>query len=187
MLRPIRTGRRSPVYFPLIALVPVLLLLLLAVSPAGSVEEPPLQAPASFTNKDLDQYKPTATDNQPLYQPGSGPKDTGQDDLRHKTDKQASHREREYWCKKGRQARKKVKTARAEVEAFKELLTEFRNTEVSAAGKKRTVTRKNIQKTEKNLAAAGKRLKDKEALLAELEDDARRQNIPAGWTRCQFE
>lgn len=185
MLRPIRTTRRCPGFLFLIFVIP-LVMLLLSVSPAESVEEPPKQDNSSFTNKDLEPYRPTATENQPLYQQGSGPDNTRLN-VQRKTEKQTGHGEQEYWCSKGRQARKKVTKAHDEVEALKKLLTEFRETEVTSPHRKRSLSGKNVRKTEKNLAAAQKRLKDKEVLLGELEDDARRQNIPAGWTRCQFE
>ncbi|MBI5102692.1 MAG: hypothetical protein HZB33_12790 [Nitrospirae bacterium] len=153
-----------------------------SASASDAVEPQPNEA-SSFTNKDLEQYKHKS-------QEGGTPKalqGVGGNNSEEKHAKSDKNKDQEYWCSKGRQLRKKLDMSRDEVNALKELSNEFRETEASSSGKKKLAARKNVRKNEKNVVAAQRRLKEREALLADLEEDAYRKGIPAGWLRCQFE
>ncbi len=161
---------------------------LLFTAPAFGADEAQQSDAASFTNKDLEQYNKLKTpENETPGKPQSGSEYGSRDIHKRKTDKRSDQKEQEYWCKKGKQAGRKIETCRDEVRALKELIDEFRQAESSSVGKKRTAAGKNIRKAEKNLAAAQRRLKEKELVLSDLAEEAHRKSIPAGWLRCQFE
>jgi uncharacterized protein (DUF3084 family) len=90
--------------------------------------------------------------------------------------------DKEYWCKKAAQHRKKIEKAQEEIKEAEKKLSETENIGLQDAKKK-----KNHKQAQKNLDRAKKQLKDSEKELRELEDEAHRKGIPPGWLRCQFE
>ena len=160
---------------------------LLLTAAAYSAEEALQRDATPSTNKDLETYKPKTPENETPKQLQSDSEYISGDELKRKMERQSDQKEQEYWCLKGKQTRRKIERCRDEVRALKELISEFSGTESNAQGKQKTEAGKNVRKTEKNLTAAQKRLKEKERLLADLEEEAHRKNVPTGWLLCQFE
>ncbi|MBA4372763.1 MAG: hypothetical protein C0402_07840 [Thermodesulfovibrio sp.] len=137
----------------------------------------------AFTNKDLDQYRPQATAAEPPAREPGDHKAVKQQ----KTEAAANRKEQEYWCKKARQIKKSLTIAQDEVTEHTAHLNELSAAKTQAAGRKIANLEKQQNKAGRDLKAAGKRLKERQQTLAELEDDAYRNNVPPGWLRCQFE
>lgn len=138
----------------------------------------------AFTNKDLEQYRPAAEPpaQEIVREPGD-----------HKSVKQqkaeaaSNKKEQEYWCKKARQIKKSLAIAKDEVTEHTTRLNELAAARAQTTGRKTANLEKKHTKADRDLKAAGKRLRERQETLAELEDDAHRNNIPPGWLRCQFE
>lgn len=169
-------------FFP--ALISIALFCSTAVAATGVAQQ---ETSPSFTNKDLEPYRPQATAVAPPAQ------ETVREPGDHKAGKQqkyeaaANRKEQEYWCKKARQLKKSLAIAQDEVNEHTARLNELSTAKTQVLGKQKTSLEKQHAKAGKDLKAAGKRLKERQETLAELEDDAHRNNIPAGWLRCQFE
>lgn len=90
-------------------------------------------------------------------------------------------KEKEFWCKKAIQHKKKMGKAQDEIKEAEKKLAELEESNLPDAKKKKAV-----KKTQKDLSDAKKQLKYAERDLSELEDAAHRKGIPPGWLRCQF-
>ncbi|MCL4476034.1 MAG: hypothetical protein M1508_07400 [Nitrospirae bacterium] len=124
-----------------------------------------------FTNQDVEKYKNPSD---------SGPRTVRTDrtaEIKEKAQKIKKEREKEYWCKKATQYRKKIEMANDDIaEAEKEL-----------SGESSVLSYKKKRVAQDKLNKAKRRLKYAEKDLAEIEEEARRKEIPPGWLRCQFE
>ncbi len=179
----------SRIFFLLQALLSAALFC--SVSAATAEESPQREVSPAFTNKDLEQYKPQSAAETPADDPAArGSVRTNGDqkpDKRQRAETASDRREQEYWCKKARQIRKGLTLAQDEVHELTARLKELSTVKAQTTGKKLANIDKQHSKTTRDLKAAGKRLKERQETLAELEDDAHRNNIPPGWLRCQFE
>jgi len=141
-----------------------------ATAGAAAVQDEPL----SFSNKDLEKYKTVSDDKtsgtKPVAEkPFDGKTVAAKTERKAEAAKPAGDRDRkeqEAWCKKGGAQQKKIDKAKEDIKAAE-----------SGTGK---AARKKME-TSKN------RLKAAERDLADLEAEAYRKGIPAGWLRCQFE
>jgi len=156
-----------------------------AFASPGEAQQP--EASPSFTNKDLNQYRPPATADEPPAQEASVTSGDRKSDKRQRSEAMADKKEQEYWCKKARKIKKSLAIAKDEVNELTARLNELSTTRAQTTGKKMTSLEKQQGNTSRKLKAADKRLRKRQETLAELEDDAHRNNIPAGWLRCQFE
>lgn len=124
-----------------------------------------------FSNQDIEQYK-NPSDNKP-----------NKTELkREKAKKTKEQEEKEYWCKKATEHRKKIEKAQADVKASEKKIAETEETDMQNIKKK-----KGSKQAKKDLSRAKKQLKEAENNLGELEDKAHRKGIPPGWLRCQFD
>ncbi|MGC2061868.1 MAG: hypothetical protein WA610_02750 [Thermodesulfovibrionales bacterium] len=155
-----------------------------AVGPARAESQQQDTSPA-FTNRDLEQYRPAASDT-PSQSAVSAPTDHTAE-KRQKTAAIVNKKEQERWCKKSRQVKKSLALAKDKVDEHTARLHELEAAGGQVLGKKRSGLEKQRSKAARDLKAATKRLRDRQETLAELEDDAHRNNIPPGWLRCQFE
>lgn len=149
-------------------------------------ESQPEASPA-FTNKDLEQYRPSAPAGENPAQGADGALKGQKPDRRQKSEAIAERKEQEYWCKKARQVKKSLAIAKDEVDELTARLKDLSSAGTQITRKKTTSLEKQQSKTSRELKTAGKRLRERQETLAELEGDAYRSNIPAGWLRCQFE
>jgi len=156
--------------------------LFFSTASATQGESQPEASPA-FTNKDLEQYRPSAPAGE---NPAQGT-DVQKQEKRQKSEAIAERKEQEYWCKKARQVKKSLAIAKDEVDELTARLKELSSSGTQISRKKTTSLEKQQSKISRELKTAGKRLRERQDTLAELEGDAYRSNIPAGWLRCQFE
>jgi hypothetical protein len=154
-----------------------------AVAAGGKTEQQ--EASPSYTNKDLEQYRPPA-DESPAQGSVRPPADH-RSDKRQRSEAAADKKEQEYWCKKTRQIKKGLAIAQDEVNEHTARRNELSAAKAQTTGKKMAGLEKQYNKADRDLKAAGKRLRERQETLAELEDDAHRNNVPPGWLRCQFE
>jgi hypothetical protein len=165
-----------------------LIFLVLACSTAGpaGAESQQQDTSSAFTNKDLEQYRPAAASETPS-QSAVGASTDHPAEKRQKTAAIVNKKEQEHWCKKARQVKKSVALAKDKVDEHTARLHELETAEGQVIGKKRSGLEKQRNKASRDLKKATKRLRERQETLAELEDDAYRNNIPPGWLRCQFE
>ncbi len=123
-----------------------------------------------FSNEDIERYK-MPSDNKSQ---GSGAAMTYDKEQRMREKKE--HQESESWCKKANSARRRIEKAQDEILEAKKELSE----EDMGRKKKAAALRKKLGKAEKLKEYA-------ERDLSDLEEEARRKDIPPGWLRCQFE
>lgn len=156
-----------------------------AVATGGDAQQQ--EASHSFTNKDLEQYRPAATAGEsPAHETVRATGDQ-KSDKQQRSEAAADRKEQEYWCRKARQIKKGLNIAKDEVDEHTARLNELTTAKAHTTGKKMASLEKQQNKTSRELKAAGKRFRERQETLAELEDDAYRSNVPAGWLRCQFE
>lgn len=156
-----------------------------AVASTGNAQQQ--DASPAYTNKDLDQYSPAATAGESPASEAARASGDRKSDSRQRSDAGTDKKEQEYWCKKARQVKKSLAMAKDEVDEHTARLNELTTARAHTTGKKMASLEKKQNKTSRELKAAGKRLRERQETLAELEDDAYRSNVPAGWLRCQFE
>jgi hypothetical protein len=166
-----------------------LALLCTAVGPARA--ETQQDTSPAFTNKDLEPYRPPSTaaetPSRSAVDASVGISKDHTTEKRQKAEKIAGKKEQEYWCKKGRQVNKRLALAKDEVEERTARLHELEAAAAQVIGTRRSTLEKQRNKAGRDLKAATKRLRERQETLAELEHDAYRNNIPAGWLRCQYE
>ncbi len=163
-------------------------LLYAAAGPARA--ETQQDASPSFTNKDLEPYRPPAaaeTDSRSAVGASAKISKDHTAEKRQKAEEIAGKKDQEYWCKKGRQVNKSLTLAKDEVDELTARLHELETTEAQVIGKRKSSLEKQRNKAGRNLKAATKRLRERQETLAELEHDAYRNNIPPGWLHCQHE
>lgn len=173
------------IFLLLHSLISIALFCSTAVAASGEAQQQ--DASPAYTNKDLDQYRPPATAVEPRVQEAARTFADRKSDSRQRSDAIADKKEQEYWCKKARQIKKSLAMAKDEVNEHTAKLNELSAARAQTTGKKMASLEKQCNKTSRDLKAAGKRLRERQETLAELEDDAHRNNIPPGWLRCQFE
>lgn len=156
-----------------------------AVASTGNAQQQ--DASPAYTNKDLEQYRPPATADEPAARETVRAVEDQKTDRQQRSDAAVDRKEQEYWCRKARQIKKGLSIAKDEVDEHTARLNELTTARAHTTGKKMASLEKKQHKTSRDLKAAGKRLKERQETLAELEDDAHRNNVPAGWLRCQFE
>lgn len=127
--------------------------------------------PPKFTNDDLKKYKkpndftaPPARERVPSERENA-------------LKKKNETKEKEYWCKRGTQYRRKIDKIQAKLKDLKQRLAEG---EDNAKKKKDRRTPKDIEKVETLL-------KDTEQELLDLGAEAQRKGVPPGWLECRFE
>jgi hypothetical protein len=127
-----------------------------------------------FTNQDLEQYKFTSDYRSEM-----------KNDFQAVPDEKAGRRERilkerekEYWCKKGSEAKKKIEKAEHSVALIEK--------EISIGESKTLKDGRKDQRLKKDLKKAGRQLTDAKVELDEIENEAHRKGVPPGWLRCQI-
>lgn len=121
-----------------------------------------------FTNQDIEKYKKSSDSKPPVA------KVDKTEEKRERSQEIKEEHEKEYWCKKATQYKRKIEKEQDEVsEIEKELSADIGHKKKTALEKKLKNSRKKLKYAEKD--------------LAELEDEAHRGKIPPGWLRCQFE
>jgi hypothetical protein len=142
--------------------------------------------PQVFSNRDLENYMLQTYDKAS----GTGTNNSGtleKDDIKRKAREIQEQDEQEHWCKKAAAYTKQIEKSKKNVRDSENALSELTNSLLAAGGRKRKSIEKEIDKTEQTLKMDKKRLREKEADLAELEGEAHRKGVPPGWLRCQFE
>ncbi len=134
--------------------------------------DPAQQETPTFSNKDLEKYS-NPSDETPVPAAGRTIEKIA-------TTGTGEQREKNYWCSKANEYRKKIDRARDEVQDVERLASRENGGEAFAESRLRKPTRKKYEK-------AKKRLREAERELQYIEDDAHRKDIPPGWLRCQFE
>lgn len=163
----------------------LLISLTLFCSSFASPEEAQQQeASPSFTNRDLDQYRPPATADESPAQEASMASGDRKSDKRQLSEAIADKKEQEYWCKKARKIKKNMAIAQDVVNELTAQLNELSTTRAQTIEKRMASLEKQQGNTSGKLKAAGKRLRERQEILAELENNAHRSNIPPGWLRC---
>lgn len=166
--------------FRIIGIFALPFLLLFLVSAMGEESTVRKETPV-FTNQDIEKYK-KPSDSKPL---------------RVKTDRTAGKKERaekikegfekEYWCKKATDYRRRIEKAQDDVREVEKEISELQNTGPPTTAKKKKSAEEKIKKLQKGLERARKQLRFAERVLSDFEDEAHRKEIPPGWLRCQFE
>jgi hypothetical protein len=137
----------------------------------------------AFTDADLKKYE---TGGEKIVRepesPAAGestetapPRNTEGSDPDHKNDPQ-------YWCRRGRAANDRIEIARQQLKKSKMTA----GATINVYGD-RYVAAGAVANTLMNVNTAQKELQEAEKARDNLNDDAHRLDIPAGWLRCQFE
>ncbi|MEW6068273.1 MAG: hypothetical protein AB1610_08285 [Nitrospirota bacterium] len=157
-------------YKVLVVSIVVLVLGLFSVDAMGEDSTSQDEVPY-FTNKDIEKYK--KSDHETVIE------QTGKKaEKNKKTQGKKEQKEKDYWCKKSMEHKKKVDKKKNAIAVIEKELFGEDNKELSHK-KKRTLEKK-LERAKRDLGYA-------ERDLAELEDTAHRKGIPPGWLRCQFE
>jgi peptidoglycan hydrolase CwlO-like protein len=89
--------------------------------------------------------------------------------------------EKEYWCKRATEYRKKIEKAQEDFEETEKKLAELEGNPLPNAKSKKALKQLNSK-----LRKSKKQLRNAERDLSYFEDEAHRKGIPPGWLRCQF-
>jgi len=125
-----------------------------------------------FTNTDLEKYK---ADVDGSIIPKKAPSVPQAPQRERHISKGSDEKSKQYWCSRGSSRRANVDKARARVEDAKQKLPD------QDPG---SFIKKNRTSAEKKVRSAKKELYRAEQSLADLEQQAHKQNIPPGWL-CQ--
>lgn len=153
----------------LIVLLIVSVVGLFSVTADGEVSSVQKETPY-FTNEDIEKYKkPSDSESQTPKIDKAAEKSS---------QKIKEEREKEYWCKKATQYKKKIERAQEEIAETEKELSGVNGIPLGYKEKKAII---------KKLKNAKKQLKYAERDLGDLEDEAHSKGIPPGWLRCQFD
>jgi hypothetical protein len=122
-----------------------------------------------FSNEDVERYKMPSDDKAPGKRVNST--ETAEEKAREKKEQL----DRENWCKRANSYKRKIERAQDEIS---EIEKDFSAEKMSQ--KKKIALDKKLRKAEKKKEYAEKD-------FADLEEEARRKDVPPGWLRCQFE
>lgn len=138
-------------------------------TPAGAAQE---QTPV-YSNRDIEKYK------QPQ---DSRPVETKRDireERRLDAREAKNNQERERWCKRANEQKKKIEKAQYDVQSAEKALRHEEEKDLHG-GKKSKQLRDKLQLAKRKLA-------NEERDLSDIENEARRKEIPPGWLRCQVD
>lgn len=124
-----------------------------------------------FTNDNLDKYnkqKPMTVREEPK-------ESDSKSDFKDEQKQQKNESDKEYYCKKASELRRKIESTKKGLEAAR---TESASASGGAVNVAVSVT--------SSIAPFEAKLKDAELELAALEQEAHEKKIPAGWLRCQY-
>jgi hypothetical protein len=126
----------------------------------------------TFSNKDLERYK-RPSDEIPFPA-------TGQPVAKRRTTGKDQQQEKNYWCSKAQAYQTKIDRARDRVEDVAKLASDESGGTAFCESRLKKPTRRKCERAKKDL-------KEAERELQYLQEDARREDVPPGWLRCQFE
>lgn len=128
-----------------------------------------------FSNEDIEKYK-SPSDNKTTKIK------TEAVETKKKAEKIKEQKEKEYWCKRATEYKKKIEKAREDVEETEKKLAEIEGNPLPDAKSKKALKQLNSK-----LKKSKKQLRNAERDLSDFEDEAHRKGIPPGWLRCQFD
>ncbi len=146
----------------------LLLTLLFPVFAASAENGSQKEAPV-YTNEDIEKYKMPSDNKAPDIIINKASEKT------ERSKKANEEREQEYWCKKALQYKNKRERMQDNISDIEKMLMRE-----NICWKTKKALRKKLEDAQKKMKYADKDLTD-------LEDEAHRKGIPAGWLRCQFE
>lgn len=129
-----------------------------------------------FSNEDIEKYKSPSD-----YNPAK-PRVYTAETKKKKAEKTKEQKEKEYWCKRATEYRKKIEKAREDVEETEKKLAELEGNPSPDAKSKKALKQLNTK-----LKKSKKHLRNAERDLGDFESEAHRKGIPPGWLRCQFD
>jgi predicted nucleic acid-binding Zn-ribbon protein len=133
------------------------------------------QSAPYFSNKDIEKYKSPSD-----YR--AAKTKTDKPETKKKAGKTKEQNEKEYWCKRAAEYKKKIEKAKQEVEEIEKKLAELEGNPLPDAKSKKALKQLNSK-----LRNSKKQFRNAERDLGDFENEAHRKGIPPGWLRCQFD
>ncbi|MDI6727356.1 MAG: hypothetical protein QMD44_00350 [Thermodesulfovibrionales bacterium] len=163
--------KRHLLYFFILSIICIIGL----YSPAVSGDSSQQKESQYFSNEDVEKYKSPS---------GNKTSKTRAEavETKKRTEKTKEQKEKEYWCKRATEYKKKIEKAQEDVEGTEKKIAELQGNTLPDAKSKKT-----IKQLHNKLRKLKKQLRNAEKELSDFEDGAHRKGIPPGWLRCQFD